>query len=102
MVGLFGFGLTMTSATPVAVKWKLIWEFIGNTKHMNMLGKWISNTYDPDGAYIKDWTFLSNQSPKEYVNWVNQFVRGRPMATEHYTVEQLEEMGMIGLYEPQI
>lgn len=29
----------------------------------------------------------------------DRFIKGRPQATDTYTVEQLEAMGMIGLYE---
>lgn len=29
----------------------------------------------------------------------DRFIKGRPQATDAYTVEELESMGMIGLYE---
>jgi hypothetical protein len=29
----------------------------------------------------------------------NRLIKGRPQATSTYTTEQLEEMGMVGLYE---
>lgn len=33
-----------------------------------------------------------------HLEWVNSNEIGRPKATEKYTVEQLEEMGMVGIY----
>lgn len=33
-----------------------------------------------------------------HLDWINENVIGPPKGTDHYTVEQLEEMGMIGIY----
>lgn len=35
---------------------------------------------------------------ERHLEWVNSNVIGRPKATEKYTVEELENMGMIGIY----
>lgn len=43
-----------------------------------------------EGAMDKEW--------QHYVEWIDRNVIGPPKATESYTVAQLEEMGMIGIY----
>lgn len=34
----------------------------------------------------------------EHLRWIREHVTGRPKASRYYTVEQLEKMGMIGVY----
>jgi hypothetical protein len=36
-----------------------------------------------------------------YLEWRSRLIEGRPKATNAFTVEQLESMGIIGLYEPE-
>ena len=45
------------------------------------------------GTEHEDW--------KRYLEWLGQFKKGAPKATTVYTVEQLQLMGMIGLYEEE-
>lgn len=35
---------------------------------------------------------------QDHHRWRSQFVQGRPKATEHYSVEQIEVMGLVGPY----
>lgn len=39
-----------------------------------------------------------NQEWQAHLEWVRQNIVGKPQATEHYTSEQLEQMGMVGIY----
>ena len=75
------------------------------------LGRHLSNIHDPSDPRARDYQMISfedfkngqeaiEQSWKNYQNWINKNVIGPPKATETYTVEQLEEMKMVGLYEP--
>mgnify|MGYP006352070807 CR=1 FL=1 len=42
---------------------------------------------------------LADREWEWHMKWVNENVIGRPHASEYYTVEQLEERGMVGLYK---
>ena len=35
---------------------------------------------------------------KNYLDWINRNVTGEPEGTDHYSVQQLKDMGMIGVY----
>lgn len=37
---------------------------------------------------------------QRHLDWIKANIIGPPKATDHYTVEQLEAMNMIGLYAP--
>lgn len=57
--------------------------------------EWLSNIYDPlkpdaQARLGKQW--------KRHLDWHSEHIVGRPKATERYTTEQLEVMGMIGIY----
>lgn len=58
--------------------------------------KWITNTINP-GHKNAD----TARPPKGMTHrqWVSRFRIGRPKATEHMSVEELEAQGHIGLYE---
>lgn len=70
--------------------------------------RFLSNTYDPTLPNARMHQTLSYQSfldPKladheweMYLKWINSNIKGRPRATKEYTTEQLEGMGMIGVY----
>ena len=36
---------------------------------------------------------------KFHLKWRNKYIKGRPQATGAHTAEELERMGIIGLYE---
>lgn len=68
--------------------------------------KFLSNIYDPTLPDAKERTFYSSQENrdeqwKDWLKWVGRNIMGRPKRTEFYSVEQLEAMGMVGLYAPQ-
>lgn len=68
--------------------------------------KYLSNTYSPKLSDAPNYIFRRmHETPKEawqnYLSWLDNKIIGRPQATEKYTVEQLEEMGMVGVYIPE-
>lgn len=73
------------------------------------LGRFLSNLTDPYSENAKLYLALSYDEwrggPQErdrawarHMEWVNANVIGPPKATDAYTVEQLQKMGMVGLY----
>lgn len=65
--------------------------------------KWVSNTYDPKAKDAKMFVFRMPDETQEhawrtYLQWLNGKVIGEPQATDHYTVEQLKAMGLVGVY----
>ena len=58
--------------------------------------KWLSNTYKEEVVDVPiGWAGLKQQA-----RWLHKpHVIGRPQATSAYTVEELETMGMVGVYE---
>lgn len=69
------------------------------------LGKWLTNTYDPDRSDSRSYHVSSCCDKKEsdrrwdsYVDYVEKHIIGPPKASEKYTVEQLQKMHMVGVY----
>ncbi len=67
--------------------------------------KWLSNTYNPkntDARYyaIRDFNETQEEAWQRHLNWLKEKVIDRPKATEAYTVEELEEMNLVGVYLP--
>ena len=65
--------------------------------------KFLTNTHDPKDKYAKMYVAHSlYETPAEawahHVEWLKDKIIGEPQATETYTVEQLKEMGMVGVY----
>lgn len=76
---------------------------------MGEAGRFLSNIYDhrkPDAegkhTYSHHAMFCGLETMKwewrHHLEWIDRNVIGRPKATEKYTVEELEKMGMIGIY----
>lgn len=68
--------------------------------------RWLANIPNPrrHGA-SKSLSYIGHPSTHaeqwvKHLAWVNRNITDRPKATEAYTVEQLEAMGMIGIYHP--
>jgi len=66
--------------------------------------KWVTNTQDPrlPNALIyvtPAWEETHEQAQANYREFLRGKTIGRPQATQALTVEQLEAMGMVGLYE---
>lgn len=59
----------------------------------------LSNIYDHRKPDARNTT--PEEAWRQHLEWINRNVIGRPQATETYTVEQLEAMGMIGIYAPE-
>lgn len=77
-----------------------------------MHGRHLSNIFDhqvPEAQFRHCYSFESMQDGREamaeewqdHLGWINNNVIGPPKATDHYTQEELVEMGMIGIYAPQ-
>ena len=72
--------------------------------------RFVCNEYDPEKPIAKQIFYSGNWGVGEawqdhpawqyHLVWIAKFTKGRPQATAKYTVEQLEEMGFIGLYLP--
>lgn len=72
------------------------------------LGRFLSNTYDPTRPHAEAMHCYSFHAYNDinsrrhewqmHLNWINANIITRPKATATYTVEQLEAMGMVGLY----
>lgn len=73
------------------------------------LGKFLTNTPDPNGEYGRALFAYSNHAQdcgqsamdsewQHHLNYIKEHVVGPPKGTEKWTVEQLQEQGMIGIY----
>lgn len=78
-----------------------------NRRHKKAeLGRWLTNTYDPDRFDSRSHhIFFSSSDKKEsdrewdaYVIHVEKHIIGPPKVSEKYTVEQLQKMHMVGVY----
>lgn len=56
---------------------------------------WKTNTGDP---YSHNYMEAMPVQGETYEQVFDSMIQGRPKATDVFTVEQLEDMGMIGLY----
>ena len=77
-----------------------------------MAMKFLSNTYDPNRpdaerhfAYSTHAVINGPEAMRleweQHLKWINKNVIGRPKATDYYTVKELEEMGMVGIYKKE-
>ena len=65
--------------------------------------KFLSNTYDPERKDAPMHVVTRNGETQQeawywHLEWLRGKVIGDPQATSAYTVEQLKEMGMVGVY----
>ena len=65
--------------------------------------EFLTNTHDPKDKYAKMYVARSIHETQEqawahHVEWLKDKVIGEPQATEAYTVEQLKQMGLVGVY----
>lgn len=66
--------------------------------------RWLSNIYDPKRSDTK-YFFVSisrHETPQQVLNSHLEWLEGKfiadPQATERYTVEELKEQNMVGVY----
>jgi hypothetical protein len=74
-----------------------------------MLGKHLSNIYDPrkedaKSKLVYSYAAFHDQNIRDrewqyHMQWVNENIIGPPKATDHYTVDELEHQGMVGIYK---
>ena len=67
--------------------------------------RWLTNTYGPgrieDAKSVIDHIYSPPGSGWEmHKGWLKGKIIGPPKATEAYTVEQLKDMNMVGVYLP--
>lgn len=65
--------------------------------------RWLSNTHDPKDPNAKEYvaTFIGQsreQAWEMHQRWLAGKLIGKPQATAFYSVEELEEMGIVGVY----
>jgi hypothetical protein len=65
--------------------------------------KWLTNIYDPSRPDAQLHVYSGpkedrDRAWKDHLAWLKDKVILEPQATDTYTVEQLEEMGMVGVY----
>lgn len=73
--------------------------------------KFLSNTYNPHLPMARRYFNTSYEGHidlqigdfewQEHLKWINENIIGEPMPSDTYTVEQLKEMGMIGIYKKE-
>jgi hypothetical protein len=65
--------------------------------------RFLSNTHDPKDKFARMYVARRFDETQEeawhwHLEWLKGKVIGDPQATETYTVAQLKEMGMVGVY----
>ena len=65
--------------------------------------EFLTNTHDPKDKHAKMYVARSTYETTDvawahHIEWLKDKIIGEPQATEAYTVEQLKEMGMVGVY----
>jgi hypothetical protein len=65
--------------------------------------RWISNTFDPskpdaDRYVTRSFEETQAEAVRHYREWLADKIIGEPQPTPAYTVKQLKEMGMVGVY----
>lgn len=68
--------------------------------------RFLSNTHDPKDKNARMYVARSFDETQEeawrnHLEWLKGKVIGEPQATEAYTVAQLKEMGLVGVYAQQ-
>ena len=61
------------------------------------LGKWVTNIEDPNLPTARG--DMSDTEWEYHLKYVAEHVVGRPKASKEYTVWQLENWGLVGLYK---
>ena len=67
------------------------------------MSRFLSNTHDPKDEnapmyVVRSFHETQEQAWANHLEWLKDKVIGDPQATEAYTVEQLKEMCMVGVY----
>ena len=65
--------------------------------------RWLTNLYDPRRADAKSLIITGtyehpDEAWRRQQKWLEGKIIGRPKTTDHYTVEELEDMGSVGVY----
>lgn len=67
--------------------------------------RFLSNTYDPSKLEARVFIVrygdeTQQQAWENHLYWLSGKIIGDPQATETYTVQQLKDMNMVGVYLP--
>lgn len=67
--------------------------------------KFCGNIYDPsdpnaDMYVIRGFDETQEDAVRRYKEWLQEKILSRPQATEKYSVEELESMRIVGVYDP--
>ena len=65
--------------------------------------KFLTNIYDPNKedafwTVLRSWDETQEQAWSHHLYWLKDKILGRPQESDFYTTEQLESMGMVGVY----
>lgn len=73
-------------------------------------GRFLSNTTDPDSPHARMYHIFSFHSWGDYhaeqreyqyhLDWIDENITDRPKGTKSYSVEALEKMELVGIYQP--
>lgn len=73
-------------------------KFLSNTYNPNLPNARMYFTTSYEGYLNPD---LGNYEYEQYLKWINENIVGEPQGSDTYTVEQLKEMGYIGIYKQE-
>jgi hypothetical protein len=60
--------------------------------------KWITNHHPDERNVIIEFGQSREEAVRHQREWLRDKVIGEPQGTEHYTVEKLKAMGLVGVY----
>ena len=60
---------------------------------------WVSNTLKNPRYVIPQFGESIEEAIADHIQWVSQFVKGDPQATQLCSVDELKQLGCIGLYK---
>jgi hypothetical protein len=74
-------------------------EFLGNKYDTNRPDAYVNFERSKEAFFDRN---LDNQEWASHLKWLQDKIISRPKATDHFTTEQLENMGMVGVYKESL
>lgn len=65
-------------------------------------GEWMTNIENPHLATSHPSFTDTFATRHEYIAWVSKFLMGPPKPSHHFSEAQLRDVGIVGLYKPQM